>query len=393
MIYQHRFIGGCLVWLLSAGCSLSVNAYVIKSPSSGDTVYCGNEIKIKWKSEKKKGETVVVELFMGDNRAVSLGEVPDKESMKWTVPSNLVSSNPYRIRISNSAVKDSFSFGGDFVIKSPTLKIIKPYSETVWKIDYAGSSGLISWEKKGIIGPLKVELFKHSRLIYVNSAFMSNYSIDLSDKLNWLPSNRYRIKLSSKNDSTVFCFSDEFAIQNGNAFSALEGVDLDWRPTEGYSMGNSLTAWQNVVFAMGTFTDERKDTALIGMNKEYSRSRSVTTVESVSQWCCQNLIKVLKNHNISIDSLHYDVMLSGAVQEFLVTETSTYNAVINIKFKALSKSGDLLCEQQVIGKASNWGKSFKLDNYCECLSNTYVETIRNLISNDYFQNALKKIKN
>ena len=119
----------------------------------------------------------------------------------------------------------------------------------------------------------------------------------------------------------------------------------------------------------------------------------VTTDESVSQWCCQTLKKVLKDNKIDFDSSQYDVMLSGIVQEFTVTETSTYNAVITIKFKALSKSGDLLWEQEVTGTASNWGTSYKLENYQECYSNAYVETLRNLVSSDTFQNAMKKLKN
>ena len=389
----HRCIQGCLVSLLFAGSALSVNAYVVKSPSSRDTVYCGNEIKIKWKSEKKKGENVLIELFMGDKPAASLGEVPDKESAKWTVPSNLAPSNAYRIKISASVSKDSFSFGDNFTIKPPSLKIVKPNSETVWKITYSEGSGPIRWENKGVNGPLKIELFRHSRLMYAKSTDASSYSIDLSDKSNLQPSTGYRIKLSSKNDSTLYCFSDEFTIQNANSPSSLNGIDLDWRPTEGTSMRYGLQTLKKFVFSTGTFTDERKDTAIIGRNKQYANPRLVTTDESVSQWCCQTFKKVLKDNKIDFDSSQYDVMLSGIVQEFTVTETSTYNAVITIKFKALSKSGDLLWEQPVTGTASNWGTSYKLENYQECYSNAYVETLRNLVSSDTFQNAIKKLKN
>jgi len=393
MMGFHRCIQGCLVSLLFAGSALSVNAYVVKSPSSRDTVYCGNEIKIKWKSEKKKGENVLVELFMGDKLAASVGEVPDKESVKWTVPSNCVRSNTYRIKISSSVSKDSSSFGDNFTIKPPSLKIIKPNSGTVWKINYSGGLGPIHWENKGVNGPLQIDLFRRSRLMYAKSTDASSYSIDLSDKSDWLSSTGYQIKLSSKNDLSLFCFSDEFAIQNINSPSSLKEVDLDWLPTEGTSMRYGLQTLKKFVFSTGTFIDERKDTAIIGMNRQYANPRLVTTDESVSQWCCQTLKKVLKDNKIDFDSSQYDVMLSGIVQEFTVTETSTYNAVITIKFKALSKSGDLLWEQEVTGKASNWGTSYKLENYQECYSNAYVETLRNLVSNDTFQNAIRKLKN
>lgn len=394
MAYSHRLIGSCFTLLAAGSFALCAGAYVVKSPSSHDTAYGGDEIKIKWKSEKKKGDTVFIELFKGETLVNSLGGFPDKESAKWTVPVTLAPSNAYRIKISNNAQKDLAAYSDNFTVQSPVLKIIKPNSGTIWRIDYSGASGPIRWEKKGLNGtPLKIELFRHSRLIFTKSTSQSDYSIDLSNKSDWWPSTGYRIKLTSANDSTVSCLSDEFAIQNANTPSSLAGVDLDWRPTEGTSMGAGATSLQNVVFAMGVFTDARKDTALIGMNKERAKPRLVTTGESVSLWCCQSLKKVFQDHKINFDSVHYDAVLSGVVQEFQVLETGTYNAAITVKFKVLSKTGDSLWEQEIKGGASNWGKSYKLENYYECLSNAYVQTIRNLLADDSFQNAVRKIKN
>jgi hypothetical protein len=396
MLFHHRFLRrGCLALLLAGGCAISIHAYSIKSPSSGDTVYFGEDIKIKWESEKNKNGNVAIDLFLGEKQVVSLGEMPDKGKMKWTVASGLTPSNTYRIKISNSTQKDAFSLSDPFTIQKPSLKILAPDSQTTWQIGYNSISGAIRWEKKGVRGPIKIELIKHSRLVHTLSSgamFSSSYSTNFADGVNWLPSSEYRIKLISNNNPDVFCFSDEFTIKNSNAPYSLKGVDLSWMPTRSDISDIDLKRVKNRVFKMGIFTDERKDTTFVGMNKEYKNTRLVTTDESVSQWCGHYLEKVLQNNQVKFDTLNYDIVLSGAVRDFNIMETTTYKATIAINFQALSKSGERIWEQQITGTASNWGTSYKLENYYECISNALIETARNLLTNDDFQNALNQAK-
>jgi hypothetical protein len=389
-------VGPALVMLAGWGFSTE-GAYSFKNPAAHDTVFCGNEIKIKWETDKKKGDSVVVDLLRGDSVAASLGAVPDKGKLKWTVASTLASSGDYRFRLSAGHAAASgpgavLALSDPFAIEHPFLKILKPDSQTPWHVSTGYSSGFIEWEKRGVRGLLIVELFKGSRLAHTISSGTfrkSRYVISLPQDAGLLPSSAYRVKLTSKRNPSVFCYSDMFTLTVTDPLFDLHGVGLAWTPRID---DNQDVGIQDIAVCLGSFTDERKDTTLVGVNTEYHGRRTVTTDESVSQWCWRNARGVMQHNNVTLDSANTAVKLSGAIIEFNVLETTTYQARVTIRFKLVSKSGANVWEQAITGTASNWGRSYKWENYCECMSDAMIRTVAALLRNKDFQQALIRTK-
>jgi len=160
----------------------------------------------------------------------------------------------------------------------------------------------------------------------------------------WESSRAYRIKLTSLEDTTVFAFGPRFELIN---------------PT------------------------------LIGANTERDRRRTVTTDESVAQWCRDNLKDVMRAKGAKFDSLRYDVSLSGTVMEFAVTENEDYKASVTLGIKVCSQFGRALWDGVVYGKATNWGTSYKIENYYECLSDALVNAAHLLVSDGSLVHAVR----
>lgn len=393
MAFQSGFMCACLVCLFASGAAISQQAFSVTCPSAHDTAFCGEEIRIKWKSEKPKTDNVVIDLFIEGKQILSLGEIPDKGKMKWTVPSNCTPSNTCRIRISRSTQKDMFAFSDTFAIQKPSLTITEPNSQSSWEISSGSNYHSITWKKKGVQGPLKIDLLRQNQPVYAIASgnfFNAGCSVTFPEDISFMSSSEYRIKITSMKDSTVVGFSDEFTINNPNSPTTLTRINIGWMPRGFDSLGIDLTRISGMVFKIGLFSDERKDTTVIGVNRENNTPKFVTTKESVSQWYRNHLGKVLHSYQIRLDSLNYDVMLSGAIREFNVLETSTYKAVMAIKFQAFSKSGERIWEQEIKGQSHNWGKSYNAENYYECISDCLVETARELLENEAFQNALNQ---
>jgi hypothetical protein len=83
------------------------------------------------------------------------------------------------------------------------------------------------------------------------------------------------------------------------------------------------------------------------------------------------------------------VVLKGDVVKLHVTESSMYEATATVKMTARNSSGNVLWQGTINGTSKRFGRSYKLDNYYESLSEAYQDAINGMLKNTAFRKALK----
>jgi hypothetical protein len=177
----------------------------------------------------------------------------------------------------------------------------------------------------------------------------------------------------------------------------LTDIPLMWKPTDTISSLDAIdmTAFQNATFAMKPFNDLRKRPEEIGKNVEKrltDRVRLVTTKNDVALWLTDHFGQVLKEFDIDVVKSNSTFTLEADVVKFYVTEESQYKADVGLKVRLRSKNGDMLWEGMVSTSSSQWGSSYKADNYYEALSNATISAVYALLKNDSFRQAVQKNK-
>jgi hypothetical protein len=167
-------------------------------------------------------------------------------------------------------------------------------------------------------------------------------------------------------------------------------VPLIWKPTNDvYSITTDLSPLYARKIQLTQFVDKRDVKEEIGKCIEDGANKPVTTTENVAAWSTDQFRKILVQYGISSVEKDADVILNGEILHFYVTEDKTYKGNVGIKITALSKAGDVLWQGVTTGSAKRFGRSYKLENYYEVLSDSYSEAVSNLLKNASFIQALK----
>src|SRR6266850_2316671 len=160
------------------------------------------------------------------------------------------------------------------------------------------------------------------------------------------------------------------------AADKLENIKLLWKPTTTLSkLGGIDPNGIKVKIQLQLLTDARDNAALIGENREKANApKKVSTQENVPAFVTDKLKKVFTDGGLSVVDSGADVVLGGELQKFFVEETNEYSGELRIKFTAKNPSGRELWTGSILGHASNFGRSYKDENYYETLSNSIVDT-------------------
>jgi hypothetical protein len=82
------------------------------------------------------------------------------------------------------------------------------------------------------------------------------------------------------------------------------------------------------------------------------------------------------------------VTIKGEVRQFFVTETSTYEAQVEVQLMIVGREGSTLFKGIASGDANRFGRSYKLENYYETLSDSVVNTVSSMLRSPEIQKAL-----
>lgn len=175
----------------------------------------------------------------------------------------------------------------------------------------------------------------------------------------------------------------------------LDNVSLIYAPTTmiGEKDAVDLTGILKTKVEIGQFTDAHTNPSLIAENREDAakgRILRVTTKDDVAAYVRTHLGDTLGKYGLNVVPSGGDVVISGEVRRFFVTETSTYAADVGIMVTAKDASGKELWQGMANGSAERFGRSFKLENYQEAWSDGLFEAIYSLISSAEFRQAVRK---
>lgn len=182
----------------------------------------------------------------------------------------------------------------------------------------------------------------------------------------------------------------------GLSLGAADGptlaTQLTWKPTSALSETADkidLTPFANVKIALLPLVDQRKDKGQLGENLEKPQARFISTSEAVAPYVTAKLIHLMKETGLPISDKGEgaSIEVSGELLRFGVIEKETYKG----EFRALLQvhsSGKLVWKGMAVGRASRFGRSYKLENYHEVLSDCIVEAVSRLLSDETFVRVL-----
>jgi hypothetical protein len=179
------------------------------------------------------------------------------------------------------------------------------------------------------------------------------------------------------------------------AFAAdrpLANVRLAWKPTN--KLADSLSTlnllpYAQVRIAVLPFTDARKDKTLIGENVEGEQPKPVTTQDDVAAFLTERTRLIFREAGLPITEKAEEaqVTLSAEVLNFKVTEGGTYQGEVSL-LVSVKAQGQEIWRGTLLGNATRWGRSYKLENYQEAYCNSLLEALANGLKNEGFLKAL-----
>jgi hypothetical protein len=182
---------------------------------------------------------------------------------------------------------------------------------------------------------------------------------------------------------------------NAAAFAApaLENIPLQWKPTSVFSEMGTLDLSGAVIATKIRFdplVDARQDPARVAENREKAQVRPMTTSTDVAVFVTDHLKSTLRSAGLNVVDGDADIIVSGDIRKFFVTEDNTYNGEISLMIHVKDRSGKELWSGIVNGDATRWGRSYKAENYFEVMSDMTLRAAFNMLSGDGFHAALAK---
>ena len=142
---------------------------------------------------------------------------------------------------------------------------------------------------------------------------------------------------------------------------------------------------------IGAFVDTRENPSLVGENREKAdKPRQVTTSSDVAAFLVDHLKETLHHAGLNTVDSGADVVVSGEIRQFFVTETNTYSGEVSLLVHVKNSAGKELWTGLVAGDSTRWGRSYTAENNYETMSDMVLRAAYNLIANPGFREALGK---
>ncbi len=171
----------------------------------------------------------------------------------------------------------------------------------------------------------------------------------------------------------------------------LTDVPLVWKPTKSVYDSDTLTMTGlfSQKYKVMPFTDTRANKSEIGKNIEDNNAKLVTTRDDVADWCRSRFIDIIKQRGFNVAEDNANVNIKGEITDYFVTEDNVYNGHVAIKITVENSAGKLLWQGMMTGMTKRFGHSYKLENYYETLSDSYLNAVNSLLKNHEFITALQ----
>lgn len=182
-------------------------------------------------------------------------------------------------------------------------------------------------------------------------------------------------------------------VASGSAMASkdLSNIPLVWSPTQSFAEFGAidLNGIGNVKVQFNGFTDVRKNPALIAENHEKDPVRQVTTKDNVASFVTDHVKETFGKAGLNVVDNGGDVIVSGEIRDFFVNETDQYVGNITAYVTVTNAAGKVLWQGVAGGGATNFGRSYKADNYYETLSNAVLKLSNSMLNSPGFHSALQ----
>ena len=166
----------------------------------------------------------------------------------------------------------------------------------------------------------------------------------------------------------------------------LLNVPLQWRPTSKLQLGAIQMSDAPIQFE--TFRDVRDNKNAIGENLEDKQPKPVTTTDDVGAFVRTHMRGLFDQAGLKVVDSNGTVTIKGEVRQFFVRETDTYNSAVVVHVAIVARDGHTLWSGLASGDAKRFGRSYKLENYYEVLSDAIVNTVSSMLQSTEVQKAL-----
>jgi hypothetical protein len=172
----------------------------------------------------------------------------------------------------------------------------------------------------------------------------------------------------------------------------MTGVPLAWTPTStlAESMGPlNLLPLAKAKIWIEPFTDTQADKAVIGENQEKSVPRTISTKDDVAAFLGQHMIALYKEAGLPMaaNAQEATAVVSVEVLRCKVTEKDTYKGELSLIVQ-VTAGGKPVWRGSVMGEATRWGRSYKLENYDEAISDSLMDAVGKSLKSEAFLKAL-----
>jgi hypothetical protein len=166
----------------------------------------------------------------------------------------------------------------------------------------------------------------------------------------------------------------------------LEHVPLQWKPTSELKLGTMEVPQASIQFEI--FQDARDNKEAIGENLEDDKPKPVTTTDDVGAFVSSHMRQLFDRAGLKTVDSDGTVTIKGEIKQFFVKETATYKSEVAVHLTVVGHGGRTLWSGLASGDATRFGRSYKLENYYEVLSDAVVNTVSSMLESAEFRKAL-----
>jgi len=174
------------------------------------------------------------------------------------------------------------------------------------------------------------------------------------------------------------------------AVYSLENLPLVWAPEREpkASAGAAPAEFFKTKVKVAPFTDSRDKPKLIGENREGPRPQPVTTSDDVSVFVTEHFKALLVGAGLNVVDSGESAVIKGDIQQFFVTETSTYVGEVRLQIMITDPAGKTLWQGVTSGSSTRFGRSGWARNYYESLSDALTLATSSVLQERSFQAAM-----
>ena len=155
-----------------------------------------------------------------------------------------------------------------------------------------------------------------------------------------------------------------------------------------------LSAYKNVSFVILPVEDTRDSVWVLGKKAldKLSGDNTVplTTKQNISQWYTQSIHKALNYFGVSSDKKSGHIILKTELFRFFLNENLSQECETELRIEANTDNDILVWEGTIKGTSALYMKPAGSDGISECISNTVLRTIYNLLTEKSFRDAIMK---